>query len=351
MIPGTTSPSGDGGEGFVEAAVHTVLTAADDEVDVTVGQAALLLACANADSASEHVVRQWRRATGRPVTRLVPDALTARAWAMLFAARGVTPDWAGELPPLDLDAEEHAHRQHLAGVRRRPGVEATLAELAAQAEERAEAGDVPGAREAVATWARVARDTPRPDMATLAGCRRVAVLLTEGALALPESWVHAYADSLVAALHTRYPVDAMGSSWPELIDEILHLRGMPDTAPPPASNEALAEAERRLGVALPDSYRRFLLTCDGLPADVVFPRLLSVSELTTRTTEDGVGVEVVIAEPSVLLLRPTSGEVLEHDPVFGVSVHRDIRALLEYHRRLLEASTGAVDHLDDTGAW
>ena len=59
----------------------------------------------------------------------------------------------------------------------------------------------------------------------------------------------------------------------------------------------------------------------------------------------------VIAEPSVLLLRPTSGEVLEHDPVFGVSVHRDIRALLEYHRRLLEASTGAVDHLDDTGAW
>src|SRR5690606_40642333 len=128
---------------------------------------------------------------------------------MLFAARGVTPDWAGELPPLDLDAEEHAHRQHLAGVRRRPGVEATLAELAAQAEERAEAGDVPGAREAVATWARVARDTPRPDMATFAGCRPVAVLLTAGALALPERWVHACADPLAVALQPRSPVAAV----------------------------------------------------------------------------------------------------------------------------------------------
>src|SRR5690606_41586924 len=107
---------------------------------------------------------------------------------MLFAARGVTPDWAGELPPLDLDAEEHAHRQHLAGVRRRPGAEPTLAELAAPAEARAQAGDVPGARETVATAARVARATARPDMATLAGCRRAAGPLTEGALALPCRW-------------------------------------------------------------------------------------------------------------------------------------------------------------------
>ena len=38
-------------------------------------------------------------------------------------------------------------------------------------------------------------------------------------------------------------------------------------------------AELRLGVSLPEDHREFLRTCDGLPADVVFPRLLGTAEL------------------------------------------------------------------------
>lgn len=323
--------------------MRTVLTAADDEVDTTVGQAALLLACANVSGAADRLVRQWRRTTGRSVTRLVRDSSTARAWVMLFAVREAVPEWAAELPPLDLDAEERAHRDRLARAQRRDAPEDTLTELAARARERAEAGDVDGARAAVAAWASVARDTPRPDVALLAGCRPVAALLAQGALTLPAEWANAYADALIAALHARHPTDAAGSSWSELIDEILRLRGVPGTAPPPASSEALAEAEHRLGVALPDSYRRFLFTCDGLPADVVFPRLLSVGELTMRTTKDESEADVVIAEPAVLVLRSTTGEVVEHDPMFGVSVHHDVRALLEHHRRLLEAAVGPLE--------
>ncbi len=334
----STTPPGD----FVEAAVRVVLTAADDAVDTEISRAALLSACVGAADASDRLVRQWRRTTGRPVARLAAHRVTARAWAMLLSVRADAPEWADGLLPLDLDAEEDAHRAHLARLAQpggRPGVEATLAELVERAWAHAEAGHLAEARAAVGAWAHLARDTSAPDVATLAGCRPLARLLVEGALTVPEGWAEGYVDALVAALHTRHPVDVAGPSWPELLAEILLLRGTPDAAPPPASDDEVGEAERRLGVALPESYRRFLAACDGLPADVVFPRLLRVAELSPPAAEPGGPTgTVVISEPPVLRLRPATGEVLEDDPVFGLSVHRDVRAVLEQHRRLLEAS-------------
>lgn len=326
-----STPSGD----FVEAAVRVVLTAADDAVDAEVGRAALLSACVGAVASGDRLVRQWRRVTGRPVTRLAPDPVTARAWAMTLSVRAELPEWAGEFSPLDLDAEENAHRAHLARSRGRAGVESALAGLVERAWAHAEAGNLTEARAAIDEWGHLARDVPDPDVATLAGCRPLARLLVGGALTVPAGWAEEYADALIAALHTRYPRDAAESSWAELIDEILLLRGGSDTAPPPASADEVAEAEHRLGIALPESYRTFLATCDGLPADVVFPRLLHVAELSPPAGPDGT---VVISDPPVLRLRPATAEVLEEDPVFGLSVHRDIRAVLEQHRRLLEAS-------------
>jgi hypothetical protein len=328
-------------EDFVEAAVRTVLTAADDVVDVEIGQAALLAFCVGAAEHGDRLVRHWRHTTGRSVTRLVRRPVAARAWAMLLSGRRA-PDWAGELPPLDLDAEERAHRAHLARLRATSGVDAVLADLVDRAWTQAEAGAIADARATIDAWAEHARAIPRPDLATLAGARPLARLLADGALTVPAGWTDHYVTALVAALTTRYRTDTTRStdgSWRELIDDVLWLRGTPGAAPPPAPARDIAEAEHRLGRALPDGYRRFLATCDGLPADVVFPRLLSASELTTLVVgPDGTPGCLVISEPATLVLRTGTGEVVEDDPVFGISVHQDVAALLDHHRELLRAA-------------
>ncbi|MFD2396774.1 SMI1/KNR4 family protein [Prauserella oleivorans] len=171
---------------------------------------------------------------------------------------------------LDLDAEAEAHREVLA--KRTPGPRAqTLREHAAAAEQAAAAGDTGAALAALARWAEVARELPRPDVATLAACRHVAPLLVRGALAVDPDWAWNYAGALIAALTTRYRSERDRRDWRDLIAEIMRLRGEPGVVPPPASPAAIADAERRLGVRLPAEYRQFLLTCDGLRADVVFP--------------------------------------------------------------------------------
>ncbi|MBK1786195.1 SMI1/KNR4 family protein [Prauserella cavernicola] len=315
-------------EGYVETAVHKVLTATDDAVDAVVSAEALLLACAGAPAESDRLVTHWQAVSGREASRLAADALTARAWAMLFAARGETPDWAGELSPLDLDAEAEAQRAHLAKESRDP-----LRAITAEAQTAADQGDVEAATEALGRWAQRAGETSRPDVATLAACRDLAPLLLRGALGVPAEWASDYTGTLVAALAARYRAESgERRGWRDLVAEIMRLRGEPGAVPPPATPAAIAAVERRLGRALPADYRELLLTCDGLRADVVFPRLLGVSELAV--TEGG----IVISEPEGIVLRPDTGEVLESDDLFGTTTHPGVRALLEEHLRLLEAS-------------
>ncbi|MEU6643821.1 SMI1/KNR4 family protein [Saccharomonospora sp. NPDC046836] len=311
-----------------EAAVHTVLTAAEDGVDEAIGRAALLLTCAGAAAEADRLIRHWRTVTERGVSRLAAHPLTARAWAMLLAARGTDVGWAAELDPVDLDAEAEAHRAHLVTAADKD----PLASAAAEAEAAAAAGDHAAAHAALDRWAALVAGEPATRaLATLAGCRHVATLLP-GALALARDEVEGYAGSLIAALHARYQPERDELDWPEVVGEIMRQRGEPDAAPPPATHPALAEAERRLGLPLPAEYRAFLLTCDGLPADVVFPRLLGAAELTLT------GTVVPISEPPVLVLRPDTGEIAEWDPLFGTTAHRGVRALLEEHLRLLTAA-------------
>ncbi|EHR49725.1 hypothetical protein SacmaDRAFT_1449 [Saccharomonospora marina XMU15] len=318
------SENPEGPESYAESAVREVLMADDARVDAAVGYAALLLACVGAASESDRLVSRWQAVTSRPAVLLVPDEVTARAWGMLFAARGA-PDWGGELPPLDLDAEERAHRKHLdAG--------GPLREQAAEAEDRAREGDLQGARCALARWAEQARLSARPDIATLAACRHVAPLLVQGTLAVADGWARDYAGTLIAALHTRYRTESRPLDWRELIERIMWLRGEPGNVPPPATHAGIDDAQRRLGVRLPPQYLEFLLTCDGLPADVAFPRLLGTAELFTG------GHGVHISDPPGLVLLAESGRIVESDPLFGVTTHSGIRALLQEHLRLLEAA-------------
>ncbi|MEV7094789.1 SMI1/KNR4 family protein [Amycolatopsis sp. NPDC051045] len=320
----------DAGE-YLEAVVRDVLTAAEPRVDDQVGYAALLLAVAGALDEADRLVRQWQARTERPVDALVPDPVRARAWAMLFEARGGRPDWAEGLPPLDLAAEERAHTaflrkpvSDLEGVLP-PGPIAELVKHVAPARpDRVRAALADGD---LARWASLAGQ--RPDVATLAATRAVAPALVAGADPLGlRDWAPACAGALVAALHERYPPEL--GSWPELIASILRLRGSA-TAPPPASEAAIRSAELRLGAELPADVREFLRTCDGLPADVVFPRLLGTADLRV---EDGV---VVLSDPAVLLL--SSGHVVEVDPVLGTTVHPSLRAALLTHATLLAQAT------------
>ncbi|WP_372673060.1 SMI1/KNR4 family protein [Amycolatopsis kentuckyensis] len=355
-------------EDYLEGAVRDVLTAPEARVDDQVGHAALLLAVAGALDEADRLVEQWLARTERPVTALAPDPVRARAWAMLFEARGGRPGWAAGLPPLDLDAEERAHAvslrrpvSDLAGVLP-PGLVAEVVEQVAPARpDRVRTALAEGDLE---LWASLAG--PRPDVATLAATRALAPALVAGAdpLGLRE-WAPACAGALIAALHERYPPEL--GSWPDLIAEIMRLRGadpgetparparpgplagtaeprLPPgetsaeprpgpllrgrtTLPPPASEAAIRSAELRLGVELPPDHREFLRTCDGLPADVVFPRLLGTADLRA---ENGV---VVLSEPAVLLL--SAGHVVEVDPVLGTTVHPSFRAALVRHAALL----------------
>ncbi|KDN20827.1 SMI1/KNR4 family protein [Amycolatopsis rifamycinica] len=319
---------------YLEAAVRDVLTAPEARVDDQVGYAALLLAVSGALDEADRLVTQWLARTERPVTALAADPVRARAWAMLFEARGGRPGWAEGLPPLDLDAEERAHTASLRrpvsdldGVLPPGPVAEVVKHVAPARPDRVRTALADGD---LGLWATLAG--PRPDVATPAATRALAPALVAGADPLGlRDWAPACAGALIAALHERYPPEL--GTWPELIAEIVRLRGH-DTAtgtagslPPPASEPAIRSAELRLGVELPADHREFLRTCDGLPADVVFPRLLGTADLRAK------GGVVVLSEPAVLLL--SAGHVVEVDPVLGTTVHASFRAALVRHAALL----------------
>ncbi|MEV6832750.1 SMI1/KNR4 family protein [Amycolatopsis sp. NPDC051102] len=312
---------------YLEAAVRDVLTAPEARVDDQVGYAALLLAVSGALDEADRLVRQWQARTERPVAALAADPVRARAWVMLFEARGGRPDWAAGLPPLDPDVEERAHTASLCrpvsdleGVLPPGLVAEVVKQVAPSRPDRARIALADGDLE---LWAALAG--PHPDVATPAATRALAPALVAGAdpLGLRE-WAPTCAGALIAALHERYPPQL--GTWPELISSILRLRGG-TTAAPPASEAAIRSAELRLGVELPADFRAFLRTCDGLPADVVFPRLLGTADLRA---ENGV---VILSDPAVLLL--SAGHVVEVDPVLGTTVHASFRAALVKHATLL----------------
>ncbi|RSN53105.1 SMI1/KNR4 family protein [Amycolatopsis sp. WAC 04182] len=323
-------------DAYLEGAIKDVLSGDDAALDDRIAHAALLFAVSGAMAEADRLITHWHALTERPVTALVPGAVRARAWAMLFEARGARPEWAAALTPLDLDAEERAHEDYLArrasdldGLLGGSPIGEAVAHLGPSRPDRL--------REAVArgdldAWADIASRQARPDVAVLAATRRLAPRLVAGAdpLGLGE-WPEVCAGALVAALYERHPPDT--GSWREMIAGILRLRGG-GTAPPAASLRTIGAAEARLGLRLPDDYREFLQTCDGLPADVVFPRLLGTAELRA---EGGV---VVIAEPAVVLLTAAGDEwrTVEIDPALGTTVHPTFRALLERHLLLLAQS-------------
>lgn len=300
--------------------MRDVLTASETQVDDRVGYAVLLAASAGAAEEADRLVLAWAQTTERPVSQLARGHVRARAFAMWFEARGFRPEWAEALVPLDLDAEETAHEAYL----KRAG-ESTLAKLVSMVErprvDPLKAAALSGSLE---EWASVAAGRPLPDVATLLACRRFGPELAAGANPLGID-AAAIAGDLIAALRHRHPPRA--DTWPELVAAILRLRGEGE-AVPGTTVDVLDATERRLRARLPDDYRDFLLTTDGLPADVTFPRLLPAAELWAR---DNV---VVLSEPAVLTLGHT-GHVIEYDPELGTTVHAGFRALLEHHLNLL----------------
>lgn len=360
--------------GDLESRVTDVLRAPDATVDAVIAEAALLITTTGEPAEADRLCEQWLAATERPAAALVADPLIARGFAVLFAARQETPAWAEGVPPLDIAAEQRAHGRYLA--RPDPTVPAGLfgnspagrllapianrmdddapadprKQLAAEAEAAAAEGNRTLVDELLTRWAE--RAGPRPRVAMLAGCEQLAPLLLDGALAGPlgiePGWPQRCAGELIAALRLRYPATGEAGtalSWRELIDQILSARAIADLPParPPAgaSAAAIAAAEDRLRLRLPDDYREFLAVSDGLPADVVFPRLLAAAEL-----EPGPRGAVVISERTAqgfVALVPTDGasgwRVVEWDTVLGATVHDDLRALLQHHLSLLNASS------------
>ncbi|MFD2468617.1 SMI1/KNR4 family protein [Amycolatopsis silviterrae] len=321
---------------YLETAVRDVLTADEPAVDRRIGHAALLLATAGASTAADRLVEQWHAVTGRPASVLAEDAVRARAWAMLFEARGNRPQWADALVPLDLDAEEQAHQALLA--RRASDLDGLFdgspvaGVVSALAPERPDPVRDALAAADLEAWAAQTANHPNPDVATLAATRPLAARLVAGAdpLGLGTEWPDQCAGALIAALRERHPTGP--GTLPELVAAILRLRGQ--RAPAPAEAADLAAAEQRLGVRLPDDYREFLAIADGLPADVVFPRLLSARELRAD------GAVVIVSDPATVLLTHTGDDwrTVEVDLAYGSTAHDSFRALLEHHRRLLEAS-------------
>ncbi|MGC7099784.1 SMI1/KNR4 family protein [Amycolatopsis lurida] len=333
-----------------------VLTAGEPQVDRAVGDTALLLAGSGFPGEADRLVRTWLSVTERPATALVATPVHARAWAMLFEARGERPSWAGALLPLDLDAEEAAHRTYLSrpvsslptgllgdlGDSLPGRIVSGLAEHLEQsdpdptktallrAEDLARDGDHDAARAALADWAAL-----RPSMPAALACRHLAPLLVAGAdpLGLGEEHATALAAELIAALRTRYAADTASLDWPALVERILELREATGRAP--ASTRDITAAEARLGRELPPDYRDFLRTTDGLPADVAFPRLLSAAELIAH----GGVVPVSERGESMILLSPVSSGwvVVQTDPLLGTSTYRTFRELMEEHLRLLES--------------
>ncbi|MBB5851616.1 SMI1/KNR4 family protein [Amycolatopsis umgeniensis] len=323
-------------DAYLEGAIRDVLSGDDATLDDRIGHAALLFAVSGARAEADRLITHWHALTERPVTALVPGAVQARAWAMLFEAQGTRPDWAAALTPLDLDAEERAHDTYLArrvsdldGLLGGSPLGEAVSHLGPSRPDRLREAVTQGDVEA---WAEIASRQGRPDVAVLAASRRLAPRLVAGAdpLGLGD-WPGLCAGSLVAALYERYPPDT--GSWREMVAGILRLRGG-GTAPPAASARNIDAAEARLGLRLPADYREFLRTCDGLPADVVFPRLLGTAELRA---EGGV---VVIADPASVLLTAAGDRwrTVEIDPALGTTVHPTFRALLERHLLLLAQS-------------
>ncbi|MGW5749067.1 SMI1/KNR4 family protein, partial [Amycolatopsis sp. NPDC003861] len=168
---------------YLEAAVRDVLTAPEARVDDQVGYAALLLAASGALDEADRLVTQWQARTERPVTALAADPVRARAWAMLFEARGARPAWAEGLPPLDLDAEERAHTaslrrpvSDLEGVLPPGPVSEVVKQVAPARPDRVRTALADGDLE---LWASLAG--PHPDVATLAATRALAPALVAGA--------------------------------------------------------------------------------------------------------------------------------------------------------------------------
>ncbi|WP_020671439.1 SMI1/KNR4 family protein [Amycolatopsis nigrescens] len=349
-----------GFEEYLEPAVRDVLTAGEDRVDATACHAALLLASSGFAGQADRLVSRWLELTGHPVTALTADPVHARAWAMWQEARGVRPEWAEALTPLDLDAEEAAHRKYLN--RREPAVPAgllgdsdaarivsglagqldggtppdPLRVAAAEAESLARQGKDPA--DALNRWAEQAVRRPRPEVAALLACRHLAPLLTAGAnpLGLSAEQAGRCTGDLIAALRRRYPATER-LDWPDLLHRILELRGGGHLCPP-ADEGRLRAVQRRLGERLPEDYLAFLRTSDGLPPDVVFPRLLGAGEL--RATETGV---LVLSEardtgeaPVITLTKAgTRWLTVEWDAALGSTVHPTFRHLLERHLALL----------------
>lgn len=321
---------------YLETAVRDVLTADEAAADRRIGHAALLLATAGAADAADRLVTQWQAATGRPASVLAGDAVRARAWAMLFEARGDRPQWAEALIPLDLDAEEQAHQALLA--RRSSDLDGLFDGSPVAGVVSAIAPERPDpVRDALAAadldaWAALVENHPNPDVAALAATRPLAARLVKGAdpLGLGVEWPDQCAGALIAALRERHPTGP--GTLPDLVAAILRLRGQ--RAPAPASPADLAAAEQRLGLRLPGDYREFLAIADGLPADVVFPRLLPARELRAD------GTVVIVSDPATVLLTHTgdSWRAVEVDLAYGSTAHDSFRALLEHHHRLLEAS-------------
>ncbi|SFQ37460.1 hypothetical protein SAMN05421810_106345 [Amycolatopsis arida] len=378
---------------YPDSVTQDVLTGGDARVDAAVGHAALLLAAAGFAAESDRVVERWVAATGRPAAGLTDAA--ARAWAVLLAARGTRPTWAEGLPLADAeprgphpstragsreagpwpsgfrdgsspDADDVADTapaaapdddvvgRLVAGLARQlghdpPGTTRDPSEgLVDEVERRAEAGDADGAVAAIERWAR--RAAFHPDVARLAARPALAGLLRAGALGraldISADWARDCADQVTAALRVRFPAP-VPCSWTELVERILRLRGEPGPPPAPVPADRLATVERELGVRLPADYRAFLRTCDGLPADVVFPRLLGAAELVqvnaSRTHSPAPG-RLVVSDPAgefavITLAWGRDGwRAEEHDHVLGTTAHPCFRALLEEHLRLLEDS-------------
>ncbi|GAA5114810.1 SMI1/KNR4 family protein [Haloechinothrix salitolerans] len=365
---------------YIDACVADVLLGQSATHATVVGDAALLLMCVGGGAAADRLCDRWLALTERSATDLLADDAAARGFAQLFAARGTHPGWAASLTPLDVDAEAAAHRRWLdraespmdtgvfetstagrvvEGLARNAVAEPNpLKRLAARAEEAAADGDQDRAGELLTEWAE--RAGPRPRVAQLAGCRHLAQLLVTGALAtplgVPDGWPDDCAGALLAALRVgQRDHGEHGAtddvSMATLVRRVLTARHAgaaedePAPAPePPASADAIAAAERRIGHRLPDDYRAFLATTDGLPADVVFPRLLRAAEL--HPSEAGV---VVISERTadgLVTLVPSRGadsgwQVIDVDLGLGSTAHPSFTALLRAHLELLEGNDAA----------
>ncbi|MPY81217.1 MAG: SMI1/KNR4 family protein [Actinophytocola sp.] len=365
---------------YADACVADVLLGPPVTHARVIGDVALLLTCVGGSAAADRLCERWLVVTEQPATDLLAEDAAARGFAQLFAARGTHPAWARSLSPLDVDAEATTHRRWLdrtdspidpgafgtstagrvvTGLAQHAAAEPNpLKRLAARAADAMADGDTSRAKDVLAEWAE--RAGPRPPVAQLAGCRDLAPLLADGALAgplgVPDGWPDDCAGALAAALRLRQrdqsseAADDVG--MPALVRRVLAARHAgaaedePEPAPePPAPADAIAAAERRIGHRLPDDYRAFLATTDGLPADVVFPRLLRAAEL--HPSEGGVVVISGRSEDGLITLVPPGSaddgwRVVEVDLGLGSTAHPSFTALLRAHLTLLGGNDAAA---------